>query len=590
MQNEEALHLRAGRHLVLGERAVGLLDVLLDHVIDQRMPGQLLVRAIDQVVALGPASDRGEIDVDHHRDEVAAVAVGHHFADVGEELQLVLDVFRREQRAVLELADILGAIDDFQMPGFAVEEAGVAGLHVAVRRHRLLGLGVVLEVADEHAGRLELHLAVIGDAEIDVRQRGPDRVGVDLAVGLRGDVEEGFGLAVELLQVQAERTVEREQVGPDRLAGGVGDANAGETEHVLQRAVDQDIAEPVQQPAVERHRLLVEDRLAVAPRHADEGVEHVALDEARVLHPDHHAGQHLLEGARRREEKRRPDLAEIGHRGVAALRAGHAEARDQALRVVEIMVADPGERQIGQRLVLLRQVIEGHRVGARADAALRRQHHAFGLPGGAGGVEDDRGVGALAGRDLAIEPGAERCVLRQSLAAVGDDVRHGVKPGVVVVAQAPPLVVDHGLELRQAVRHRQDLVDLLLVLDRGEAHLGMREHIGQLFRDGVGIDRHRHDAERLGRHHRGIELRPVGADDRHGVAAAEPQPMQAERIGADLVEQLRPGQRLPNAQILVTHRRPAAEVARISDQQFRKGIRLGGSMARHGFLPKAAQP
>ena len=197
-----------------------------DHVVDQRMAGQLLIGAVDHVVALGPASDRGEIDVDHHRDEVAAVAVGHRLADVGIELQLVLDVLRREQRAVLELADILGAVDDLQMPGLAVEEAGVAGLHVAVRRHRLLGLGVVLEVADEHAGRLELHLAVVGDADIDVRQRGPDGVGVDLSVRLRGEIEEGFGLAVELLQVHAERAVEREQVRPDRLAGGVGDAHA----------------------------------------------------------------------------------------------------------------------------------------------------------------------------------------------------------------------------------------------------------------------------------------------------------------------------------------------------------------------------
>ena len=151
---------------------------------------------------------------------------------------------------------------------------------------------------------------------------------------------------------------------------------------------------------------------------------------------------------------------------------------------------------------------------------------------------------------------------RQRLAAVGDDVVHGVQPAVVVVAQAPPLVIDHGLELRQAVGHRQNLVDLLLVLDRGEAHLGMREHVGEFVGHRVGIDRHRHDAERLRRHHRRIELRPVGADDRHGVAALQAEPMQADRIGADLVEQLRPGQRLPDAQILVPHRRPVAEVAR----------------------------
>ena len=42
----------------------------------------------------------------------------------------------------------------------------------------------------------------------------PDGVGADLAVRLRGDVEEGFGLAVELLQVDAERAVERNSSGP----------------------------------------------------------------------------------------------------------------------------------------------------------------------------------------------------------------------------------------------------------------------------------------------------------------------------------------------------------------------------------------
>ena len=41
----------------------------------------------------------------------------------------------------------------------------------------------------------------------------------------------------------------------------------------------------------------------------------------------------------------------------------------------------------------------------------------------------------------------------------------------------------------------------LLGLHRGEAHFGMCQHIGQLIRHRVGIDRHRHDAERLRRHH-----------------------------------------------------------------------------------------
>ena len=147
--------------------------------------------------------------------------------------------------------------------------------------------------------------------DVDVRHRRPDRVGVDLPVRLRGEIEERFGLAVELLQVQAERAIEREQVGADRLARRVGDAHAREAEHVLERPVDQELAERIEQPAVQRHRLAVEDLLAVAPRDADEIVEQLALDEARILHADHHAGQHLLEDARRREVEGRPDLAQV---------------------------------------------------------------------------------------------------------------------------------------------------------------------------------------------------------------------------------------------------------------------------------------
>ena len=196
-------------------------------------------------------------------------------------------------------------------------------------------------------------------------QRRADGVGVDFAVRLRGEIEERFGLAVELLQVQADRAIEREQVGADRLARGVGDAHAREAEHVLERAVNQKLAEPVEQPAVQRHRLAVEDRLAVAARDADEIVEQLALEGAGILHADHHAREQLLERARRREIERRADLAQIGHRGVGAFRAGHAEAGDQALRVVEIMIADPGERQIGERLVVLGQLVEGDGVGRR---------------------------------------------------------------------------------------------------------------------------------------------------------------------------------------------------------------------------------
>ena len=162
----------------------------------------------------------------------------------------------------------------------------------------------------------------------------------------------------------------------------------------------------------------------------------------------------------------------------------------------------------------------------------------------------------------------------------------GMQAGVVVVAQPARLVVDHLLELRQPLGHRQDLVDLLLVLDRGEAHLGVRQHVGQLVGHRVGIDRHRDGAEHLRRHHRPVELRPVGADDRDGVAALEAEAVQPDRIGAHLVEHLRPGPGLPDAEILVPIRRAVAEQAGVADQQLGKRVRLRGGVARHGIPPR----
>ena len=99
-----------------------------------------------------PAADRDRIDVEHHADETALVAERHRFADIGIELELVLNIFRREHRSVIEPADVLGAVDDLEVAGLLIKEAGVAGHYVTVRSHHFGGLGIVLEIAREHAG------------------------------------------------------------------------------------------------------------------------------------------------------------------------------------------------------------------------------------------------------------------------------------------------------------------------------------------------------------------------------------------------------------------------------------------------------
>ena len=68
---------------------------------------------------------------------------------------------------------------------------------------------------------------------------------------------------------------------------------------------------------------------------------------------------------------------------------------------------------------------------------------------------------------------------------------------MVVIAQAARLVVDDVAQARQLVGHREDLVDLFLVLGDDDRGLGMIEHIGKLGRDRVLKDRDRDPAEAL---------------------------------------------------------------------------------------------
>jgi len=71
----------------------------------------------------------------------------------------------------------------------------------------------------------------------------------------------------------------------------------------------------------------------------------------------------------------RADFAQVGRGGVGAFGAGDAEARDKALRVVEIVVADPRERQIGERLVTVGQFVVSDSVARGGNGTLAAQDH-----------------------------------------------------------------------------------------------------------------------------------------------------------------------------------------------------------------------
>src|SRR3546814_6629293 len=83
--------------------------------------------------------------------------------------------------------------------------------------------------------------------------------------------------------LHAERAVEVEDVGADRLAGGVGEADAREAEGVLERPVHQHPPERVEQPVAKGDRPAVENARAATPRHVHEEAKQLALAPAGIL-------------------------------------------------------------------------------------------------------------------------------------------------------------------------------------------------------------------------------------------------------------------------------------------------------------------
>ena len=122
------------------------------------------------------------------------------------------------------------------------------------------------------------------------------------------------------------------------------------------------------------------------------------------------------------------------------------------------------------------------------------------------------------------------------------DAVEAVEKILRVMAQTPRIVEDDMSEVAAAIPDLQQLVDLLLVLDDGEVHVGVVQHVDHFLGHGVLVERHRHAAQRLHRGHRPIKPRAIVADDREIHPALEAQCRQPAGQRAHLVGDLRPVQ------------------------------------------------
>ena len=196
-------------------------------------------------------------------------------------------------------------------------------------------------------------------------------------------------------------------------------------------------------------------------------------------------------------------------------------------------------------------------------------HDPLGLRGGARGEEDR---GNVAGADPSHLLQEEARVAGVPAASGIDQCLQAFESGLGVVAQPPRLVVPDARQPRRARANLQELVDLLLVFDDGEGHLGVLDREDELGGHRVLVQRHRHRAERLHGEHGGVQARPVLADQDDVLAARQPGLGQSAGEIAHELRHLPPGKRLPDPVPLLAHRRRLRPSLGLREQQRGKGV------------------
>ena len=157
-------------------------------------------------------------------------------------------------RAVGELADIAGAVDDDEMAA-RIDKTGVAGLQPAFLGQRLVGSSPAACNSPGTPPPERTSTSPVSSMRSSARrQHAPDGIGVDFAIGLHRAQSRQLGSAVDLLQIDPDGAEEAERVGAERRAAGIDEPCAPQPELVAQRAVDEDLADCAQQPGAGRHR------------------------------------------------------------------------------------------------------------------------------------------------------------------------------------------------------------------------------------------------------------------------------------------------------------------------------------------------
>mmetsp|Transcript_833 Transcript_833/g.1138 ORF Transcript_833/g.1138 Transcript_833/m.1138 type:complete len:590 (-) Transcript_833:30-1799(-) len=571
------MHLTAGQHLIFCDGGIDRFDVLFDRLQDFGVACQFLIRGVGNIVALGPIADCGEVDVDERNAAITAVAEQNGLQNVRIELQFVLDILRRKHGTICHLAHVLGAVDDPQMAAALFKETSIACCHPPFRIFgRSRGFRVVV-VFNKCTGRAVVDLSALIDLNFDTRRRNANCVGTHFAIRLNSDENRRFCLAVQLFEVDAERAVELENLRANGLACGVTDADAAVAQRVLERAVNQDITQLVLQAIHHADGFAIKDLAANLLGMFKEVVEHLALQGARVFHPDHDAGQLALENPRRSKEIGRADLTQIGHHRVSALWAVHAEPTPIRLADRKDEIPDPRHRQIGQDVLTNRQIVKICRVPGALDHVAVGQNNPFGLARCPRGVEHHAGavIGQLGLAFFEIRgpfvAGRTALILNMGIL---------VQRMMIVFPHAARIEIDHLFQVAQLILNFDHLVDLFLITCDDETCATVAQHIGHLFCHRILIERDRNGADGLRCHHCPIKIGPVATDDGDKVTLVDPKVDQPKGKRINLLLDLGPGPALPDAEFFFAIGLAIAKLCRVAFKQRRQGQHPCGTRLR----------
>src|SRR5690606_23857895 len=195
---------------------------------------------------LGPLTYRLEVDADDCPDEGASGADDAGILDELAELQPVLDVGGDVALSACRPHDLRHPPQDNE-GAILLELSRIARVEPAVAKRLGRGL-LILEIAVEDIVGADQDLPGLVDPDLDAREGAADGRKADVLRGLGNRKRSGFRLPVELPQVEPEGPEEEEDILPDGFSRGIGALHPREAQVILDRAVDQQLAEGALDP------------------------------------------------------------------------------------------------------------------------------------------------------------------------------------------------------------------------------------------------------------------------------------------------------------------------------------------------------